>query len=367
MDTIPQADETPLSTESQPLKSVLNTLLRRVRAWPRRAGRGKAYSVSSLLAAFVLVGSSLSTNLTASRSLATGLDTYVAPDPKLKAALLVSLDQYTPVVSEAADADAIVTADIAPRNFVLQKPTVAKVTTRAESEAALAAANPVVPQTRTETVTYTVTEGDTLSSIASRFALNQSTIKIANSDTIKDVDRLRPGDTLKIPTENFSKSYIAQQEAKLQKQVEKTSGTKVALASSKRTVVVRNQASSSSGLDFARPAGSRGKNGYHDWALDIPPSGGLGIYAAEGGTVEEVATGWNGGYGNMIRINHGGGWATLYAHLSSIGVEPGQHVSRGEPIGIMGATGRTIPKGAVHLHFEIRHNGQKLNPIQYIQ
>ena len=90
------------------------------------------------------------------------------------------------------------------------------------------------------------------------------------------------------------------------------------------------------------------------------------MYASDGGTVSEVASGWNGGYGNMIKISHGGGWETLYAHLSSISVEPGEKVGRGQVIGVMGATGRCIPKGAVHLHFEIHKGGQRLNPVQYI-
>ena len=73
------------------------------------------------------------------------------------------------------------------------------------------------------------------------------------------------------------------------------------------------------------------------------------ILAAESGRV--VLARWNGGYGNCIIIDHGGGTATLYAHLSSISVGAGQTVSRGQRIGRAGTTGNST---GVHLHFEVR-------------
>jgi len=62
-------------------------------------------------------------------------------------------------------------------------------------------------------------------------------------------------------------------------------------------------------------------------------------------------SGWNGGYGNYIVINHGNGTQTLYGHLSSLAVTVGKTVTRGEIIGYMGSTGRST---GAHLHFEIR-------------
>ncbi|NLA27227.1 MAG: peptidoglycan DD-metalloendopeptidase family protein [Firmicutes bacterium] len=73
------------------------------------------------------------------------------------------------------------------------------------------------------------------------------------------------------------------------------------------------------------------------------------ILAAEGGRV--ILASWNGGYGNCIIIDHGGGTATLYAHLSSYLVGVGQAVSRGQRIGRAGTTGNST---GVHLHFEVR-------------
>lgn len=87
------------------------------------------------------------------------------------------------------------------------------------------------------------------------------------------------------------------------------------------------------------------------------------IYAAESGTVE-TATFNNGGYGNLVIINHGNGMKTLYAHLASIDVKPGQKVSRGQQIGIMGNTGNST---GIHLHFEVHVNGNIENPMKYLK
>jgi len=364
MDTNIPADETPFSSENQPIQFGRSWSSRLRASIRRRAGAGKTYSVSSGVAALALVLSSITTNLSTSRSLADGLDAYITPDPKTKVTQLASVDEFTPLVNEAADADMIVTAEVMPKEFVIQKSSTNTVVTRAEQAAAVAAANPAPRPTK-----YTVQTGDTFSTIAARFDLKQDSLRVANINTLTNVDTISPGDVLSIPEGNFSTSYVEKTIAKAEAAAtaKQTAAKKVALASSSRSVVVRDQAESTGGVSFSRPAGALGQNGYHSWAIDIPASGGLGIYSSAAGTVSKVATGWNGGYGNMIVISHGGGWETLYAHLASISVDAGEKVERGETIGVMGATGRTIPKGAVHLHFEIRKNGTKLNPIQYIR
>jgi murein DD-endopeptidase MepM/ murein hydrolase activator NlpD len=70
------------------------------------------------------------------------------------------------------------------------------------------------------------------------------------------------------------------------------------------------------------------------------------------------------GYGNHIIIDHGNGFQTLYAHLSSFRVEVGQNVAKGSIIGIMGSTGRST---GTHLHFEIRQNGAALPPLSFLK
>ncbi|MBQ6707142.1 MAG: peptidoglycan DD-metalloendopeptidase family protein [Clostridia bacterium] len=86
--------------------------------------------------------------------------------------------------------------------------------------------------------------------------------------------------------------------------------------------------------------------------------------AADGGTVVVASTGWNGGYGNMIRIRHANGLETLYAHCHSIRVVVGQKVTRGQIIGLVGNTGRST---GPHLHFEVWKNGRRVNPLLYVK
>lgn len=93
---------------------------------------------------------------------------------------------------------------------------------------------------------------------------------------------------------------------------------------------------------------------------DIGAQYGANVIAAAGGTVKFA--GWNGGYGNCVIIDHGGGRSTLYAHMSSIGVSNGQSVTAGQSVGKVGSTGNST---GPHLHFEILINGTAVNPMQY--
>jgi len=82
------------------------------------------------------------------------------------------------------------------------------------------------------------------------------------------------------------------------------------------------------------------------------------VYASDSGVVV-YAGGISGGYGNMVMIDHGNGYATLYAHLSAISVRCGQSVYQGGPIGAAGSTGNST---GPHLHFEVRYFGGFINP-----
>lgn len=100
--------------------------------------------------------------------------------------------------------------------------------------------------------------------------------------------------------------------------------------------------------------------------IDISGNGVYGdsIIAADGGTVVEVNTsGWGGGYGLYVIIDHGGGYRTMYAHCSSINVSVGQKVSQGQFIARVGQSGNIT---GPHLHFEVRVNGTPVDPMPYL-
>ena len=98
-------------------------------------------------------------------------------------------------------------------------------------------------------------------------------------------------------------------------------------------------------------------------AIDIAGSTGHAIFASDSGVV--VYSGWNDwGYGYVVVLDHGNGWQTLYAHLSSISVGCGQAVFQGQVIAAMGISGNS---SGSHLHFEIMHDEYgKVNPWNYL-
>ena len=95
--------------------------------------------------------------------------------------------------------------------------------------------------------------------------------------------------------------------------------------------------------------------------IDIAGRYGTPIYAADGGTV--TYSGWMGGYGYTVRVDHGKGKVTYYAHNSSLLVSVGQHVYKGQQIAKMGSTGNSTGN---HCHFEVRVNGVARNPLNYL-
>ena len=94
--------------------------------------------------------------------------------------------------------------------------------------------------------------------------------------------------------------------------------------------------------------------------IDIARPSNRTIKAADHGVVSFA--GYEGGFGNKIVINHNNGMQTIYAHLSSINVTPGQKIEKGTPIGIMGTTGNST---GIHLHFEVHQGGATQNPMKY--
>jgi murein DD-endopeptidase MepM/ murein hydrolase activator NlpD len=96
--------------------------------------------------------------------------------------------------------------------------------------------------------------------------------------------------------------------------------------------------------------------------VDLAGTYGAPIYAAASGTV--LKAGWQGGYGNFVEIDHGRGMTTRYGHLASIDVREGQKLNQGDVLGGMGSTGRST---GTHLHFEVRVDGQAVNPMPFLE
>ena len=115
---------------------------------------------------------------------------------------------------------------------------------------------------------------------------------------------------------------------------------------------------------FVWPANNHYLSGFdyrpdaNHWGLDLAGNDGEGVYATDAGVI--VYAGWNNyGYGNMIMVDHGNNFQSLYAHLSGISVVCGQSVGQGDLIGAIGNTGRSTGS---HLHFEIRSLSSWVNP-----
>lgn len=109
-----------------------------------------------------------------------------------------------------------------------------------------------------------------------------------------------------------------------------------------------------------RNTGISGASSYHE-AIDIANSYGTPIYAADGGTV--IYSGWNGGLGYCVKIDHGNGFITWYGHNSDLYVSVGDHVYKGQTIAAMGSTG--ISSGS-HCDFRIQRNGTMVDPLNYL-
>lgn len=95
--------------------------------------------------------------------------------------------------------------------------------------------------------------------------------------------------------------------------------------------------------------------------MDFTAPRGTPIYATGNGVVERADDSAE-GYGNHVRIDHGYGYLTLYAHMSKMLVRPGQRVKRGDIIGLVGNTGKSV---GPHCHYEVRKHGEPLNPVNF--
>lgn len=188
-------------------------------------------------------------------------------------------------------------------------------------------------------VYHTVRKGDTVESIATKYHVEPSAITQFAMNGLKPPFELTVGEKIIVP--GGQKPYVPRTVAAYQGPVptDATRGTGI----------------------FGWPASGLITQKY--WgghrAIDIAASTGTPIYAADSGYV--VMLGYSrSGYGNMLVLDHGNGFQTLYAHLDGFNVRQGQSVKKGQKIATMGTSGRTT---GPHLHFEIIKGGVQRNPI----
>lgn len=262
--------------------------------------------------------------------------------------------------------------------------------------------NPNLPSiinsnSRTKVVEYQVEAGDTVSTIAEKFNISVNTVLWANN--LGSNGTIRPGDKLVIlPTdgvlhqvkngdtvEKIAKYYGADSDKILSfnalpdssdikvgeylivpggKVSPPTPAPRPAVAS--RNVVNIPVTIIPTNGQFLWPNGCTRITQYFSWhhsGVDIACPAGTPILAAADGVVYRVQY-LSTGYGHNIMINHGGGVMTLYGHMTTILVQAGETVKRGQQIGVEGSTGHST---GPHLHFEVRIDGKCTNPLNYIR
>lgn len=226
--------------------------------------------------------------------------------------------------------------------------------------------------------TYTVLGGETITQIADKFGLHVASILDANGISGVDSKNIKAGTVLTIPSSDTSDSTqwmadikAADDAAKAKAAAEAKAKLAAAAAAKAKAskLLSANSKSTSSGYDSVDRSGLivpiSGKGisqsfGRSHTGIDYMASIGTSVRAAAGGKVVIISTGWSGGYGNQIVVDHGGGRQTRYAHLSSINVGTGDIVGQGQTIGYSGSTGRST---GPHLHFELIVNGRPVSPF----
>lgn len=200
-------------------------------------------------------------------------------------------------------------------------------------------------------VMHKVARGDTVSKIAKKYDTDQAKI-VEQNKLQKDGSDIVIGEELIIPGGVIQRRYVA---------APRSSSAFRSIAAPPPSV------NAPAGSGYLWPTSVRRITQYFGWrhtGLDVAGPVGTPIYASKAGKVTRSQCGWNGGYGCYIIIDHGGGVQTLYAHNSQHYVSVGQQVSQGQTIAAMGSTGRST---GPHIHYEVRVNGRRQNPLRYIR
>ena len=198
-------------------------------------------------------------------------------------------------------------------------------------------------------VYYQVQTGDTLSSIAKKFSANLDDILNWPGNNIDlTTQQVTPGDYVMVPG-GHEKLVV---------------WVVPSVASSGALNKAGNPCGPGPvGSGFIWPTTNHFLSGNNFWSghpgIDIAAGFGVPVWAASAGTVTIAQGGWNGGYGNVVMIDHNNGYLTVYGHLSQINVSACESVSAGQGIGLAGSTGNST---GPHLHFEIRQNGVAVDP-----
>ncbi|OGH64323.1 MAG: hypothetical protein A2821_02070 [Candidatus Magasanikbacteria bacterium RIFCSPHIGHO2_01_FULL_41_23] len=255
-------------------------------------------------------------------------------------------------------------------------------------------------------VEYHIKAGDVLGVVANKYGIKIETVLSANNLTTRSI--VRPGDIIKIPSTDgilysvakgdtisrIAKLYgvsvdeilkfndLNNKSLRIGKQILipgakklSTPIVKVPPANNKQTpkIVQKQQPANVDILSpvntagYIWPSGARTITQYYGLrhtGVDIAGSAGLPNYAVRDGVVVKSQCGWNGGYGCYIILDHGSGVQTLYGHNSKLLVSVGEYVAQGQVIALLGSTGRST---GPHLHFEIRLNGRRTNPLKFIR
>lgn len=254
----------------------------------------------------------------------------------------------------------------------------------------------VSEKVRDKVIEYTVQEGDTVSSIAEKFGVSEDTVLWEND--LSSSSSIKAGQTLEIlpvtgvshkvqkgeTVYSIAKKFDTSPQAIVDfpyntfmndETFELAIGQVVivpdgippreAPSTPRQRYTIPDAGVVVASGNFVWPAGGYVSQNYawYHAGIDIANRGAPNIVAADSGTVTySGCLGW--GYGCHVIVDHGNGYKTLYAHLSSVFVNVGQGITRGNALGRMGSTGRST---GVHLHFEVIRNGVRLNPLTVLR